>query len=88
MSKLIDGRILITGAGGFVGGHLVGRLLEDGYSVRAVNKKPPGRWYQRFSAAENLTMNLQEKSACIRAVNGCDWIYNMAADWAEWALLS
>jgi GDP-D-mannose 3', 5'-epimerase len=80
MSKLIDGRILITGAGGFVGGHLVGRLLEDGYSVRAVDKKPQGRWYQRFAAAENLTMNLQEKSACIRAVNGCDWIYNMAAD--------
>ena len=72
--------ILITGAGGFIGGHLVRKLLKEGHRVRAVDKKPLGHWYQRFSAAENLTMNLQEKGTCIRAVNGCAWIYNLAAD--------
>ncbi len=72
--------ILITGAGGFIGGHLVGKLLKEGHRVRAVDKKPPGQWHQRFSAAENLTMNLQDKGACNRAANGCDWIYNLAAD--------
>jgi hypothetical protein len=76
----MNSRILITGAGGFIGGHLVGKLLKEGHRVRAVDKKPQSQWYQRFAAAENLNMNLQEKGACIRAVNGCDWIYNMAAD--------
>ncbi|HVQ64952.1 MAG TPA: NAD-dependent epimerase/dehydratase family protein [Terriglobia bacterium] len=40
--------ILVTGAGGFIGGHLVGKLLQDGYGVRAVDKKPQWQWYQRF----------------------------------------
>jgi GDP-D-mannose 3', 5'-epimerase len=73
-------RILVTGAGGFIGGHLVAKLLQDGYRVRAVDKKPPGQWYQKFSAAENLTLNLEEKELCLKAVKGCDWIYHLAAD--------
>ena len=72
--------ILVAGAGGFIGGHLVKTLLEQGHKVRAVDKKPQWQWYQRFSEAENLTLNLEEKQACIDAVNGCDWVYNLAAD--------
>ncbi|MCS7063676.1 MAG: NAD-dependent epimerase/dehydratase family protein [Methylacidiphilales bacterium] len=72
--------VLVTGAGGFIGGHLVKHLLSQGYRVRAVDKKPQWQWYQRFDQAENLTLNLEEKDACIQAVNGCDWIYNLAAD--------
>ena len=33
--------ILVTGAGGFIGGHLVKSMLEQGHKVRAVDKKPP-----------------------------------------------
>ena len=72
--------ILVTGAGGFIGGHLVKSMLEQGHKVRAVDKKPQWQWYQRFHAAENLTINLEDKDACVQAVNGTDWIYNLAAD--------
>lgn len=48
--------------------------------MRAVDKKPQWQWYQRFPEAENRTLNLEEKGACIEAVNGTDWIYNLAAD--------
>jgi nucleoside-diphosphate-sugar epimerase len=72
--------ILVTGAGGFIGGQLVKELLAQGHRVRAVDKKPQWQWYQRFADAENLTLNLEEKEACITAINGCDSIYNLAAD--------
>lgn len=72
--------ILVTGAGGFIGGHLVNSLLQQDQRVRAVDKKPQWQWYQRFSEADNHTLNLEEKDACIQAVNGCDWVYNLAAD--------
>ena len=72
--------ILVTGAGGFIGGHLVKSMLEQGHKVRAVDKKPQWQWYQRFPEAANLTLNLEDKDACVQAVNGTDWIYNLAAD--------
>lgn len=72
--------ILITGAGGFIGGHLVKSMLDQGHKVRAVDKKPQWQWYQRFPEAENLTLNLEDKEACVQAANGTDWIYNLAAD--------
>lgn len=72
--------ILVAGGGGFIGGHFVKSMLEQGHKVRAVDKKPQWQWYQRFPAAENLTLNLEDKDACVQAVNGTDWIYNLAAD--------
>lgn len=72
--------ILVAGAGGFIGGHLVKTMLDQGHKVRAVDKKPQWQWYQRFPEAENLTLNLEDKQACVEAANGTDWIYNLAAD--------
>ncbi|MBX3052991.1 MAG: NAD-dependent epimerase/dehydratase family protein [Caldilineaceae bacterium] len=73
-------KIVVCGAGGFIGGHLVHSLLKQGYPVRAVDQKPQWQWYQRFLEADNLTLDLREKENCVKAVNGCDWVYNHAAD--------
>jgi GDP-D-mannose 3', 5'-epimerase len=74
-------KIVVCGAGGFIGGHLVADLLRQGYTrVRAVDYKPVAEWYQRFDQTENLELNLQESEACERAVEGQDHVYNLAAD--------
>ncbi|MEM6910846.1 MAG: NAD-dependent epimerase/dehydratase family protein [Verrucomicrobiota bacterium] len=73
-------RILIAGAGGFIGGHLVGKLLSDGNEVMAVDNKSLDRWYQRHQRAENRVLNLEERQACFHAAEGCQEIYNLACN--------
>jgi nucleoside-diphosphate-sugar epimerase len=57
-------RVLVAGAGGFIGGHLTKRLLQNGMSVIAVDKKPLSEWYQMFSEAQNLCLDLADSSNC------------------------
>ena len=73
-------KIVVCGAGGFIGGHLVAELLRQGKTVRAVDVKPLGEWYQLFPEAENHQLDLQEKEACEKAVRGTEIVYNLAAD--------
>jgi GDP-D-mannose 3',5'-epimerase len=73
-------KILVTGAGGFIGGHLVADLLRQGASVRAVDLKPREDWYQIFDEVDNRQLDLQEKGACEESVEGMEQIYNLAAD--------
>ncbi len=74
------GLTLVTGAGGFIGGHLVRALLEDGDEVRGVDVKPAGDWYQRPEGAELLELDLREAEACRQAVNDATRVYNLSAD--------
>lgn len=73
-------RIVVTGAGGFIGGHLVRDLREQGHEVRAVDIKPLDEWYQRFDEVENLRLDLELRDACFQAVEGMEVVYNLAAN--------
>jgi GDP-D-mannose 3',5'-epimerase len=73
-------RILVTGAGGFIGGHLARALLNEGFEVRAVDLKPEEEWFQRHDGAENLVLDLRRLESCLRAAEGVSQVYNLAAD--------
>jgi GDP-D-mannose 3',5'-epimerase len=73
-------RAVVCGAGGFIGGHLVKRLISQGIDVRAIDIKPLDDWYQVSDGVENLTMDLQNPQNCIDAVRGATTVYQLAAD--------
>ncbi|MBT6498169.1 MAG: NAD-dependent epimerase/dehydratase family protein [Planctomycetaceae bacterium] len=73
--------IVVAGAGGFIGGHLVGELIRKGHrNIRAIDIKPFEEWYQLFPEAQNIKSDLKGKSACVRACRDASEIYNLAAD--------
>ena len=73
--------ILVTGGGGFIGGHLVADLLRQGHTrIRSVDNKPLDDWYQIFPDVENLPLDLREKNACFQAVRDARYVFNLAAD--------
>ncbi|MGQ9556015.1 MAG: NAD-dependent epimerase/dehydratase family protein [Anaerolineae bacterium] len=85
MSQLIkdpeDRVIVVTGAGGFIGGALVRYFRERGVKrIRAVDKKPIGDWYQRTPGVESLCLDLSYEENCRRACEGATEVYNLAAD--------
>ncbi len=73
--------IVVTGAGGFIGGHLVRALWNDGHrNIRAVDKKPLDEWFQALDGVENVVLDLQLLEACHAAVKDAGIVYNLAAD--------
>ena len=79
MSKNIK-NILVAGAGGFIGGHLVKRLLDDGFSVVGADIKPLEFWFQKFDPAKNFSMDLNDYENCIKVTKGVDAIFNLACN--------
>jgi nucleoside-diphosphate-sugar epimerase len=76
-----NGLVVVCGAGGFIGGHLVGDLLRQGYStIRAVDVKPLDEWYQCFPDVENLRLDLRRLDDCETALRDATDVYNLAAD--------
>jgi nucleoside-diphosphate-sugar epimerase len=74
-------RVVIAGAGGFIGGHLIADLIRDGYTdIVAVDIKPQEEWHQRFEGVENRQLDLALKDACYEALAGARSVYNLAAD--------
>jgi nucleoside-diphosphate-sugar epimerase len=73
--------VLVTGAGGFIGGHLVAELRRRGHRrIRAVDIKPFDDWYQLFDDVENRSLDLREIGACQQSASGARYVFNLAAD--------
>ena len=79
--KLKNAKVVVCGAGGFIGGHLVKSLLENGANViRAVDVKPLDEWYQSSAGVENLALDLKDKDSCLKAAQGAQVVFQLAAD--------
>src|SRR5215216_667315 len=73
--------VVVTGAGGFIGGHLVGVLQQRGHTkIRAVDVKPLNEWYQKHPGVDNQVGDLALLEPCRTAAKGARMIYNLAAD--------
>src|SRR5438552_11496973 len=76
-----DDLVLVTGAGGFIGGHLIGEFRRLGYRrLRAVDIKPAAEWYQTYTDVDNRTLDLRDSEACRQAAHDTREIYNLACD--------
>jgi NAD dependent epimerase/dehydratase len=78
-------KILVTGAGGFLGSHLAERLVREGASVRALvryNARGTAGWLDHSDVLgdmELLAGDVCDASTCRSAVDGCDIVYHLAA---------
>ncbi len=81
-------KILIVGAGGFIGGHLTNRLLNDGNTIVAADIKPKEYWFQDFDNVENhYSMDMKDINNC-RLVTKKWTLYSIwHVIWVEWVLL-
>jgi GDP-D-mannose 3',5'-epimerase len=79
--KLKNAKVVVCGAGGFIGGHLVKSLLDNGANViRAVDVKPMNEWYQTSAGVANLVLDLEDKASCMKAAQGAEVVFQLAAD--------
>lgn len=72
------GKVLVTGAGGFIGHHLVAYLKRKGYWVRGVDIKAPS--FCPTAADEFALLDLRRWENCLQATRGIDAVYALAAD--------
>jgi nucleoside-diphosphate-sugar epimerase len=73
--------ILVCGAGGFIGGHLVANLIkENKYNVVCADIKSFENWFQFFENLKNFSLDLKEYDNCLKVTEKVDYIYNMACN--------
>ena len=73
-------KYLVCGAGGFIGGHLVKNLMEEGHNVTCVDIKPLEYWFQIFEENSNFSLDLKSYENCLSVTKDIDHIYNMACN--------
>jgi GDP-D-mannose 3', 5'-epimerase len=76
-----DDLIVITGAGGFIGGALAKYFADQGFkNIRGVDKKPIPEWYQHVPGVESLCLDVSDSKNCEKACEDAVEVYNLAAD--------
>lgn len=79
-------RVVVTGAGGFIGHHLVNYLKEMGLTVRGVDIKRPE--FSTTNADEFLLLDLRDREACLEATADAECVYSLAADMGGMGFIS
>jgi GDP-D-mannose 3', 5'-epimerase len=79
-------RVLVAGAGGFIGHHLATYLKQHGYWVRGVDIKQPE--FAASAADEFLLLDLRQQQHCLTATAGVEHVYNLAADMGGMGFIS
>ena len=72
-------KILIFGAGGFIGGHLTNKLMENNTLVCA-DIKPYEYWFQSFDKNKNYSLDLKEYENCLKVTEGVKYVFNLACN--------
>ena len=80
-------KVLIVGAGGFIGGHLVSKILNNGNDVVASDIKPKEYWFQDFDNAENHFSRLKDYNQTLKVTKDVDYIFNWLVIWGVWVSL-
>ncbi len=73
-------KFLVCGAGGFIGGHLVKRLMDQGHQVVCADIKPLEYWFQIFEKNQNFSLDLKEYDNCLKVTESIEFVYNMACN--------
>lgn len=73
-------KYLICGAGGFIGGHITKRLLNEGHDVTCVDVKPLELWFQLHSNSQNHCLDLKVLENCEKITKDQDFVINMACN--------
>ncbi len=71
---------LVVGAGGFIAGHLVNRLLTEGCKVTAVDIKPLEFWFQKFDKSQNYNLDMSDYINCEKMTENVDYVLNLACN--------
>jgi GDP-D-mannose 3',5'-epimerase len=73
--------VLICGAGGFIGGHLVSNLLKaNNYNIFCADIKPFNQWFQFYKDLNNFSKDLRDSNYCYNLTRKIDYVFNLACN--------
>ena len=78
-------KVFITGASGFIGGNLVRRLVDKGYTVKALLRPGSKISTTLLNEVEIVEGDILDFDTVLRGVKGCGWVFHCAAAYKFWA---